>query len=385
MTDLATGGPRRPACVPGPVSEARETWAPRLPPWPRALPWDLRRALPAAPGAKLLDARESARQLRAPGEPPRLRAPWPDFQATEAESPVRVQGRSKVTPRVWRQRLDHGRHAPMAPAPGCGAAGRAAGGRGHCGRRPDRGSTPSRPLRAPPREEAGASASCSPVPQPYPSPATTGSRKPTGCARQAGAGVQGSQSGVGRRPRPSLPVPSSRISETNGRLYPRGSHCGDWTAGYERGAAFYKNGTEGGGAAESPALSRRASSTLRPPGSASPAPARQRLAPALLGMNPAGLRTWDGDRERLGPLPFGVESLLEAERWVGSEPVQPQEERPRGAAESRAWFPPASPSSAPRKCPVARSRAARGARLAQARRTRARKALSFVTSGIAIY
>ncbi|KAJ1067262.1 hypothetical protein K5549_021274, partial [Capra hircus] len=71
------------------------------------------------------------------------------------------------------------------------------------------------------------------------------------------------------------------------------------------------------------------------------------MAPALLGMNPAGLRTWDGDRERLGPLPFGVESLLEAERWVGSEPVQPQEERPRGAAESRAWFPPASPSSAP--------------------------------------
>ncbi|XP_060260860.1 cuticle collagen 2-like [Ovis aries] len=273
----------------------------------------------------------------------------------------------------------------MAPAPGCGAAGRAAGGRGPCGRRPDRGSTPSRPLRAPPREEAGASASCSPVPQPYPSPATTGSRKPTGCARQAGAGVHGSQSGVGRRPRPSLPAPSSRISETNGRLYPRGSHCGDWTAGYERGAAFYKKGTEGGGAAESPALSRRASSTLRPPGSASPAPARQRLAPALLGMNPAGLRTWDGDRERLGPLPFGVESLLEAERWLGSEPVQPQEERPRGAAESRAWFPPAAPSSVPRKCPVARSRAARGARLAQARRTRARKALSFVTSEIAIY
>lgn len=102
-------------------------------------------------------------------------------------------------------------------------------------------------------------------------------------------------------------------------------------------------------------------------------------------MNPAGLRTWDGDRERLGPLPFGVESLLEAERWLGSEPVQPQEERPRGAAESRAWFPPAAPSSAPRKCPVARSRAARGARLAQARRTRARKALSFVTSEIAIY
>ncbi|XP_010841242.1 PREDICTED: homeobox protein MSX-3-like [Bison bison bison] len=71
------------------------------------------------------------------------------------------------------------------------------------------------------------------------------------------------------------------------------------------------------------------------------------MAPALLGMNPAGLRTWDGDRARFGPLPFGVESLLEAERWLGSEPVQPQKERPRGAAEPRAWFPPAALSSAP--------------------------------------
>uniref|UniRef100_A0A8B9XSJ4 Homeobox domain-containing protein n=1 Tax=Bos mutus grunniens TaxID=30521 RepID=A0A8B9XSJ4_BOSMU len=72
------------------------------------------------------------------------------------------------------------------------------------------------------------------------------------------------------------------------------------------------------------------------------------MAPALLGMNPAGLRTWDGDRAKFGPLPFGVESLLEAERWLGSEPVQPQKERPRGAAEPRAWFPPAALSSAPR-------------------------------------
>lgn len=109
------------------------------------------------------------------------------------------------------------------------------------------------------------------------------------------------------------------------------------------------------------------------------------MAPALLGMNPAGLRTWDGDRARFGPLPFGVESLLEAERWLGSEPVHPQKERPRGAAEPRAWFPPAALSSAPRKCPVARSRAARGARLARAGRTRAGKALSFVTSEIAIH
>ncbi|CAI9178395.1 unnamed protein product [Rangifer tarandus platyrhynchus] len=63
-------------------------------------------------------------------------------------------------------------------------------------------------------------------------------------------------------------------------------------------------------------------------------------------MNPAGLRTYDGDRARPGPLPFGVESLLEAERWPGSEPVQPLE-RLRGTAEPRTWFPPAAPSSAP--------------------------------------
>ncbi|XP_070325925.1 homeobox protein MSX-3-like [Odocoileus virginianus] len=63
-------------------------------------------------------------------------------------------------------------------------------------------------------------------------------------------------------------------------------------------------------------------------------------------MNPAGLRTYDGDRARPGPLPFGVESLLETERWPGSEPVQPRE-RLRGTAEPRTWFPPAAPSSAP--------------------------------------
>lgn len=101
-------------------------------------------------------------------------------------------------------------------------------------------------------------------------------------------------------------------------------------------------------------------------------------------MNPGGLRTYDGDRARPGPLPFGVESLLEAEGWLGSEPVQPRQ-RPRGIAEPRTWFPPAAPSSAPRKCSVARSRAARGACLARARRTRAGKALSLVTSEIAIH
>lgn len=96
-------------------------------------------------------------------------------------------------------------------------------------------------------------------------------------------------------------------------------------------------------------------------------------------MNPAGLRTCGGDGAGPGPLPFSVESLLEAERGLGSEPTEPREERPRGAAEPRTWFPLAAPSSSPRKCPAARSQGARGSHQAQGRRTRAGRALSLVT------
>ncbi|XP_002928751.2 homeobox protein MSX-3-like [Ailuropoda melanoleuca] len=72
------------------------------------------------------------------------------------------------------------------------------------------------------------------------------------------------------------------------------------------------------------------------------------MAPASLGMNAAGLRTCGGGRTGTGPLPFSVESLLEAERGLDSEPAQLREERPRGTAESWAWFPPAARSSSPR-------------------------------------
>uniref|UniRef100_G3U312 Homeobox domain-containing protein n=1 Tax=Loxodonta africana TaxID=9785 RepID=G3U312_LOXAF len=61
------------------------------------------------------------------------------------------------------------------------------------------------------------------------------------------------------------------------------------------------------------------------------------MAPVSLSMNPAGLL-----------LPFSVESLLEAEPGLGPEPTEsaePDEERPRGAAEAGAWFPPASRAS----------------------------------------
>ncbi|XP_004395041.1 PREDICTED: homeobox protein MSX-3-like [Odobenus rosmarus divergens] len=65
-------------------------------------------------------------------------------------------------------------------------------------------------------------------------------------------------------------------------------------------------------------------------------------------MNSAGLKTYGEGRAGAGPLPFSVESLLEAERGLDSEPPELREERPRGAAEPWAWFPPAARSSSPR-------------------------------------
>nr|XP_008526722.1 PREDICTED: homeobox protein MSX-3-like [Equus przewalskii] len=72
------------------------------------------------------------------------------------------------------------------------------------------------------------------------------------------------------------------------------------------------------------------------------------MAPASLSMNPARLRTCGRVLAGSGSLPFSVDSLLEAERGLGREPPTPREERPRGAAEPRAWFPPAARSSSPR-------------------------------------
>nr|XP_060483382.1 homeobox protein MSX-3-like [Panthera onca] len=72
------------------------------------------------------------------------------------------------------------------------------------------------------------------------------------------------------------------------------------------------------------------------------------MAPASLSMNPAGLQTFGGGRAGPSPLPFSVESLLEAERGLDAGPTEPREERPRGTAEPWAWFPPAARSSSPR-------------------------------------
>lgn len=94
------------------------------------------------------------------------------------------------------------------------------------------------------------------------------------------------------------------------------------------------------------------------------------MAPASLVMNPSGPGTRGGDRAGSGPLPFGVEALLEAQR-------EPREERPGGAAQPRGWFPPPARSSSPRKCPVARSWAT--TEPGPARRTKAGGALSLLT------
>ncbi|XP_032255064.1 homeobox protein VENTX [Phoca vitulina] len=72
------------------------------------------------------------------------------------------------------------------------------------------------------------------------------------------------------------------------------------------------------------------------------------MAPASLGMNSAGLETYSEGRAGAGPLPFSVQSLLEAEGGLDSEPPELREERPRGAAGPWAWFSPAARSSSPR-------------------------------------
>ncbi|XP_020007297.1 uncharacterized protein isoform X2 [Castor canadensis] len=84
------------------------------------------------------------------------------------------------------------------------------------------------------------------------------------------------------------------------------------------------------------------------------------MAPASLDMNSAGLRARGGGGAGPSPLTFSVESLLEAERGLGSKTQEPGEERPQGAAEPGAWLPPVARACPPRKCPASRSRALRG-------------------------
>lgn len=95
-------------------------------------------------------------------------------------------------------------------------------------------------------------------------------------------------------------------------------------------------------------------------------------------MNTAALRARGGGGAGSGPLPFSVESLLEAERGPDSEPTEPGEEKPLGAVETRAWVPPAALACPLRKCPASRSPVLSSARPAWMK-TRAERALSLIT------
>ncbi|XP_003479639.2 homeobox protein VENTX [Cavia porcellus] len=72
------------------------------------------------------------------------------------------------------------------------------------------------------------------------------------------------------------------------------------------------------------------------------------MAPASLAMNPAGLRARGGDGTGSNPLPFSVESLLEAERGPDSEPAESAEERAPGDTGPGPWLLPAASTRTPR-------------------------------------
>ncbi|EDL17892.1 homeobox protein MSX-3 isoform 1 [Mus musculus] len=72
------------------------------------------------------------------------------------------------------------------------------------------------------------------------------------------------------------------------------------------------------------------------------------MARATFDMNAAGLEARGGGHTEHGPLPFSVESLLEAERVPGSESGELGVERPLGASKPGAWPPPVAHSCPPR-------------------------------------
>ncbi|XP_027240038.1 homeobox protein VENTX isoform X1 [Cricetulus griseus] len=91
------------------------------------------------------------------------------------------------------------------------------------------------------------------------------------------------------------------------------------------------------------------------------------MARATLDMNAEGLGARGGGHVGHGPLPFSVESLLEAERVRGSEPGQLGEERPPGSSKPGAWPPPVTHTCPPRKCSVSGSQALKSDRGVQPR------------------
>ncbi|XP_049992751.1 homeobox protein MSX-3 isoform X2 [Alexandromys fortis] len=99
------------------------------------------------------------------------------------------------------------------------------------------------------------------------------------------------------------------------------------------------------------------------------------MARETLDMNMEGLGARGGGHIGHGPLPFSVESLLEAERERGSEPGELGEERPPGASKPGAWPPPVTHTCPPRKCSVSGSQAPKSVRAFKARKSKVSPAL----------
>ncbi|XP_034376802.1 uncharacterized protein LOC117721992 isoform X2 [Arvicanthis niloticus] len=99
------------------------------------------------------------------------------------------------------------------------------------------------------------------------------------------------------------------------------------------------------------------------------------MARATFDMNAAGLEARGGVHIEHGPLPFSVESLLEAESVRGSESGELGEERPPGASKPGAWPPPVVHSCPPRKCSVSGSQALKTDCAVKARKSKVPPAL----------
>ncbi|XP_051001517.1 homeobox protein VENTX isoform X1 [Acomys russatus] len=99
------------------------------------------------------------------------------------------------------------------------------------------------------------------------------------------------------------------------------------------------------------------------------------MAQAAQDMDSAGLGARGGDHVGHGPLPFSVESLLEAEHVRGSEPGELGEEGAPGVSKPGAWPPPLAHTCPPRKCSISRSQALKSARAVKAWKSKVPPAL----------
>uniref|UniRef100_A0A8C8YC65 Homeobox domain-containing protein n=1 Tax=Panthera leo TaxID=9689 RepID=A0A8C8YC65_PANLE len=270
---------------------------------PKPRPWDTRAARQAAP------AREGAKQLQVPEKPPRAKA------TSRGQKQSRQSGFGSVL-----RGPQGSERGPRVPTLGWGAAEERRGSHGadpasdgaaRSASQEPRAVKAGVPTPAPPRPRpssippgGGAEARSTSSPGASATSWTGGARARPAELRErlAGAGIGTGARGPRRLAHPCLSLRPSQVSEANGHPGSRGSGRGDWMTAHERG-------TPG-------SIAPRATSSARRPGLASPA------------MNPAGLQTFGGGRAGPGPLPFSVESLLEAERGLDAGPTEPREESP---------------------------------------------------------